>query len=137
MTTGFNQSDRQISVEAVTGTTLDYNGDFLALFAAPAQDFNGGLLAWINTNLGAAYTDLPSAMAALANANAAPMWDSLGSFSASSGAAGDIALEAGGHILTEAGSNVALESGPTVHSILAEVGGDVLDESGNPILTES
>jgi hypothetical protein len=85
MTTGFNQSDRQISVEAVTGTTHDYNGDFLALFDAssiPPGDFNARFLAWINATLGASYADINSAKAALASTTGVQDWDCLGSFTA-------------------------------------------------------
>lgn len=102
-----NQGLRQASAEGVTGTALDYNGDFHALFDSAgiaAGDFNGRFLSWINGNLAASYTDISSAKAALAAANGAPMWDGLGTFTASSGTPDDIALEAGGHITLESGS---------------------------------
>lgn len=43
-----NQGARQQSVRDVTGTALDYNGDFSALFdqaGIPAGDWNGRMLA--------------------------------------------------------------------------------------------
>lgn len=78
-----NQSARQASVRAVTGTTSTYEGDWHALFdanAIPAGSFNGRLLQYINAKLAASYTNLPSAMAAFAVANGATTWDSLGTF---------------------------------------------------------
>lgn len=80
-----NQSNRQESVRTETGTTGAYEGDFMALFAAHGiteTTYNGGLLAWINYKLSAAYTNLPGAQAALAAANSAPAWDGLGNFDA-------------------------------------------------------
>jgi hypothetical protein len=80
------QGLRQASVRAVTGTTFDYNGDWHALFTLagiPDGDFNGRLLAWINLKLGASYSDLPAAMAALAAATGATNFSSMGTFDAS------------------------------------------------------
>lgn len=82
------QGLRQASVRAVTGTTLDYNGDWMALFDAAGialGPFDGRLLAWINLKLTAAYTELNGAMQALAAANGAFNFSSLGTFSASTG----------------------------------------------------
>jgi regulation of enolase protein 1 (concanavalin A-like superfamily) len=107
-----NQGLRQLSVEAVTGTALDYNGDFSALFdqaGIAVGDFNGRFLAWINANLGASYTDLNSAKAALAIANSAPDWDGLGTFSATTGNPSDLTTEAGVDLETEAGSLLTTE----------------------------
>jgi len=78
-----NQSDRQASVRAITGTAYPYEGDFHALFDLayiPAGDFNGRFLQWINQKLFTTYTDLPSAQAALAAANGASDFNSLGTF---------------------------------------------------------
>lgn len=85
-----NQGLRQLSVRAVTGTTLDYCGDFLALFAAAGisqtRGFNGGLLEWINIKLSTSYTSLPTAMNAFAINQSVTNWDALGTFDASTGA---------------------------------------------------
>lgn len=81
-----NQEAKQASVRAVTGTSLDYNSDWSALFdlaGIAAFGWNGRLLAWLNLKMGTGFTDLSSAMAAFAIANGAKDWDSLGSFSAS------------------------------------------------------
>ena len=66
------QGDIQASANLATGLNLDYNGALHALFdlAGIAKgDFNGRLLAWINFQLGATYTEINGAMAALAAAN--------------------------------------------------------------------
>lgn len=78
-----NQEARQASVRAVTGTVYDYNGDWSALFDGDgiAQgDWNGRLLAWINSQLGVTYTDIPSAQTAFAIQNGANSWNELGTF---------------------------------------------------------
>jgi hypothetical protein len=80
-----NQGARQQSVRDVTGTALDYNGDWHALFdlaGIPAGDFNGRLLAWINGRLGVTYPDLPGAMQAFAESQGAYNWSSMGTFDA-------------------------------------------------------
>lgn len=80
-----NQELRQAAARLVTSTTLDYNGDWEALFDAAgiskALDWNGRMLAWINGKLTANYIDLPDAMTAFAIANGAPSWSSMGTFS--------------------------------------------------------
>lgn len=80
-----NQSLRQASARAVSGTASTYEGDFLALFAdAEIEEttYNGALLSWINLKLGESYTNLPGAMAALAASESAGSWNSLGTFDA-------------------------------------------------------
>lgn len=80
-----NQEAKQASVRATTGTQLDYNSDWHALFDLSGIGpfgWNGRLLAWLNLKMGTTYADLSSAMAAFAIANGAKDWDSLGSFSA-------------------------------------------------------
>ena len=83
------QGLRQESVRAVTGTTLDYNGDWMALFIAAGisqtRGFNGGLLEWINLKLGTSYTSLPTAMNAFAINQGVTSWDSIGTFDAATG----------------------------------------------------
>ena len=80
-----NQEGVQAAIRASTGTTLDYNGDWSALFdldAVAAGDWNGRLLGWINQRLVADYADVPAAMQAFAEANSVANWDSLGTFTA-------------------------------------------------------
>jgi hypothetical protein len=82
------QGDRQASVRAVTGTALTYEGDWHALFDAAgvaAGTFDGRLLAWINQKLSTTYANLPQAQQALAVANGAANFVSMGSFDAGGG----------------------------------------------------
>lgn len=81
-----NQGARQDSVRAVTGTTLTYDGDWLALFdaaAIPAGMFDGRLLRWINGKLTSSYSNLPEAMQAFATDQGYYNWSSMGPFDAS------------------------------------------------------
>jgi hypothetical protein len=83
--TSTNDGLRQASVRAVTGTTLDYDGDWHALFTAAgiaAGTYDERMLAWINSNLSTSYTSLPQAMQALAVANGAYNFSSMGTFNA-------------------------------------------------------
>lgn len=79
------QEGRQIAVRALTGTALDYNGDWMALFdqATIPQlgGFNGRLLAWINVKLTSAFTELNGAMAAYAASQGAVNWSSMSTVS--------------------------------------------------------
>jgi len=80
-----NQSDRQASVRAITGTELTYEGDWHSLFDSIGLDggtFNGRLLEYLNKKLGVTYTNLPSAMAAFAIDQGVSCWDELGTFDA-------------------------------------------------------
>jgi len=78
-----NDGLRQATVRASTGTALDHDGDWQALFdqagIAPGP-FNGRMLAWVNAQLSAAFTSLPSALDAFAISQGAPNWSSLGTF---------------------------------------------------------
>ena len=78
-----NDAGRQATVRAATSTTLDYNGDWHALFDADgiaAGDFNGRLLAWINGKLLASHTNVNEAMQAYAVSKGATNWSSMGEF---------------------------------------------------------
>lgn len=80
------QGLRQASVRGQTGTALDYIGDWHALFdlrGIAAGDFNSRMLAWVNQKLVASHTSLPAAQQALAVANGAGNFSSMGSFDAS------------------------------------------------------
>jgi len=64
-----NQSDLQQSIRAITSTTLNYEGDWHALFdsaSIPAGTYNERLLAWINAQLSSSYTEINGAKAAYA-----------------------------------------------------------------------
>jgi len=81
-----NQSLKQASIRAVTGTTGTYEEDWHALFdlaGISGGAFNERLLAYINYKLSSSYNNLPSAMQAFAADNGAYNWDSLGTFDAS------------------------------------------------------
>ncbi|MBB4250841.1 hypothetical protein FHT69_001653 [Rhizobium sp. BK008] len=75
------QGDRQAAVRGYTGTALNYEGDWSALFdqvGIPADGgFNGRLLAWINAALGTSYTEINGAMAAYAASAGATNWSSM------------------------------------------------------------
>ena len=106
-----NQGLRQASVRAATGTTYDYNGDWMALFdldGVSSGDYNGRLLAWINQRLVADYTDLPAAQMAFAIANGATDWNGLGTITI--GTNFIVLLETSGAVeLEDATGFVALE----------------------------
>lgn len=77
------QSLRQASIRAVTSTTHTYEGDWHVKFTADAiaaGDFNGRMLQYINTRLTASYTDINSAMAAMAAAESADNFQAIGTF---------------------------------------------------------
>lgn len=78
-----NQSARQASVRAVTGTTYPYEGDWHALFdmaGIPVGTYNERLLAWINDYMGESFTELNGAMAAFAIDQGADSWNGMGTF---------------------------------------------------------
>lgn len=77
------QSLRQASIRAVTGTTHTYEGDWHALWdslSTPGTTFNERMLNYINTSLSASYTEINSAMAALAAENSATTFQAMGTF---------------------------------------------------------
>ena len=82
-----NQSLRQASVRAVTGTSGTYEEDWHALFTlagVQAGVFNERLYAWLNAQLGTTYGTLSDAMRAYAVTQGASSWDQMGTFSPSS-----------------------------------------------------
>jgi hypothetical protein len=92
-----NQSDVQAEIRAITGTALDYTGDWSALFDAAgitAGAWNGRLLAWINAQLGTSYPDLPGAQNAFAVSRGFTNWSAMGAISV--GGTTDVVLIAGG-----------------------------------------
>lgn len=75
------QSDRQAAVRVITGTSLDYNGDYMALFdlvGIPKGDWDGRFLAWLNLETGTTYTEINGAMQNYAALAGAYNWSSLG-----------------------------------------------------------
>lgn len=81
------QGLRQASIRAVTGSTTNetYDGDWHKLFdraSIPAGTLDERLLRWINAKLTKSYTSLPEAMQALATANGAWNFSSMGTFDA-------------------------------------------------------
>lgn len=100
-----NQSAQQASVRLLTGSTYDYQGDWAALFdldGIASGPWDQRCLAWINSQLGVTYTELPSAMTAYAVQNGADSWQSMGTFTST--ADGLVALEGAGLIALEAGT---------------------------------
>lgn len=109
-----NQELRQASSRAISGTALDYNSDFLAMFAVDGittGTFNERLLRWINLKLGTTYTDLPGAMYAFAAYQGYNSWSSMGTFNAG-GSANAILLEDGvsALLLEDGASDLLMES---------------------------
>ena len=89
------QSLRQASIRAVTGTTYTYEGDWQALFdndGIALGQFNERLLRWINARLGTSYTEINGAMAAMALAEGADSFQAIGTFNAASASASPATL---------------------------------------------
>lgn len=94
------QSLRQASIRAVTGTTHTYEGDWHALFdslSIAAGDFNGRLLQYINRRLSSSYTEINGAMAAMAAAESVNSFQSIGTFTAN---LNSITASAGSYLVT-------------------------------------
>jgi hypothetical protein len=77
------QGLRQASARDLSGfaTETNYNEDLLRLFDAesvPAGTFNERQLRWINTRMGASYTNLDEAMQAYATSQGAANWSAMG-----------------------------------------------------------
>lgn len=81
------QGLRQASIRDVTGSTTDetYDGDWNKLFdlaGIPEGTTDERMLQWINAKLTASYVNLPEAQQALATANGAWNFSSMGTFNA-------------------------------------------------------
>ena len=75
-----NSEGVHAAVRVATGTTLDYNGDWHALFtlnSITAGTFNERLLRWINFKLSANYNNLPQAMQVYAVSQGFNNWSSM------------------------------------------------------------
>lgn len=83
-----NQESRHAAVRTATGTAYDYNGDWMALFdqaGIAVGEFNGRLLAWLNSQSGITDTNLPDEMQRYAVAQGALSWDGLATIGSGSG----------------------------------------------------
>lgn len=81
------QGLRQASLRAVTGSTTNetYDGDWNKLFdldSIPVGTTDERMLQWINAKLTRSYTNLAEAQQALATANGAWNFSSMGTFDA-------------------------------------------------------
>lgn len=81
------QGLRQASIRAVTGSTTNetYDGDWNKLFdraGIAAGTTDERMLRWINAKLTKSFTNLPEAQQALATANGAWNFSSMGTFDA-------------------------------------------------------
>lgn len=86
-----NQSLKQASVRAVTGTVLTFEGDWHALFdndGIAAGTFNERFLLWLEGKTGVSGLTLDGQKAAFAVSEGVINWDSLGTFDASGGGGG-------------------------------------------------
>ncbi len=89
------QSLRQASIRAVTGTTYDHQGDWHALWdslGTAGTTFNERMLNYINTKLSASYTEINGAMAALAANLTVDSFQAIGTFTPGS-AGGTVGLD--------------------------------------------
>lgn len=107
------QSLRQASIRAVTGTTQTYEGDWHALWdslGTSGTTFNERMLNYINTKLSASYTEINGAMAALAANNSVDNFQALGTFTPGSSTPSKMLLEDGtSFLLLETGDFLLLE----------------------------
>lgn len=109
-----NQEARHAAVRASTGTALDYNSDWSALFdqaSIPASEWDGRFLAWINAQLTTSYASLPQAMQAYAVSQGAYNWNAVTSL----GSIGPVLLPSTRDWFTTTGSTYpcySLATGP-------------------------
>jgi hypothetical protein len=130
-----NDGARQASVRAATGTALDHDGDWHALFdqaGIPPGPFGGRMLAWINGQLGVAWLELNGAMAAYAASQGYAGWSAMGTFPLRANPGSSFLTEDGGAVRTEAGGVVLTE----VQPIQTEDGGGVRTEDGGNVLMD-
>lgn len=82
-----NQSGIQATLRSATGKEYPYEGDWHAYWdslSIAAGPFNGRLLSWINTALGANYSDVSGAKNAFAVSQGFTDWNSMNAFTISS-----------------------------------------------------
>ena len=75
-----NQGDRQAFFRAISGTTTDYNGDFLAAAAVDGftGEFNGVFIEWLQNRTGSSATNLDGLKQEFAKLAGAHNWESTG-----------------------------------------------------------
>ncbi len=75
-----NQGDRQEFFRAISGTTTDYNGDFLAAAAVDGftGEFNGVFIRWLQDRTGSSATNLDGLKQEFAVLAGAHNWESVG-----------------------------------------------------------
>lgn len=104
-----NQEGRHEGARAISGTALDYNGDFIAMFEAhgiTTGTFNERFLLWLNYQLGASYTSLPQAMQEYAVAIGFSNWDAVNTITHLQGSPSYFLLEDGAsYFLMEDGTS--------------------------------
>jgi len=81
------QGLQMASLRAITTQDVNYTGEWyqravMAGLPAHITNVNGAQLWWINQKLGTSYDNLPGAMAAIAAANGATNFSSMGTFNA-------------------------------------------------------
>ena len=110
---GPNQSDRQASVRTYSGTSLNYEGDWLALFnllGVADGDYNGRMIGFINQTLASTYPDLNGAQYAFAANSNAGSWNELGTFTLSGILTNAFTLEnTSGFLMLEDGTSYLLQ----------------------------
>lgn len=102
----------QAAIGAVTGTSLDYDGDWSALFDRDGigeGSWNGRQLAWINAKLGSAHSSLAAARQAYATNAGFVSWDSMNTLVLGGGGSSKLLREDGSALLREDGSYILLE----------------------------
>ncbi len=122
-------------MRAATGSALDHDGDWHALFDLAgilAGPFDGRMLAWINGQLGTAYGEVNGAMAAFAARWGCPSWSAMGAFSVAGNPGSMFLTETGGAVAAEAGGVVLTE----VQPIQTEDGGGAQTEDGGNLLMD-
>jgi hypothetical protein len=108
VTNNVNHSEVQEVIRGITGTTLDYNGDWSALFDSAGIDagpWNCRMLAWINATLGTSYVEINGAKYAYAVSQGADDWENMDEVSLFF-PNGTILDRAGAAVLTRAGAYV-------------------------------
>ena len=75
-----NQGDRQAFFRAISGTTTEYNGDFLAAAAVDGftGEFNGVFIEWLQDRTGSSATNLDGLKQEFAVLAGAHNWESVG-----------------------------------------------------------
>lgn len=100
-----NQESKQSAIRGITGTTLDYNGDWMALFtyeSIGAGEFNGRFIAWLQTATSSASTDINDLKQLYASQNGFNNWEAVNTISA---------LGAPNYLVTDSGDIITTDSG--------------------------